>query len=154
VIIAFIRHGKAEPRGAKPDEERSLTGEGRRDVEAIARLLPFKPAIIFTSPLKRAVETAEIIARVHGVEYRVAEELSPAMLCLESLKKISGLGDKSVIVAHAPSIERVVSSLVGGGYIHMKAGGLAVIETEEIEAGVGRLELLIQPYIASKVVKP
>ncbi len=152
-MIAFVRHGKAEPRGSKPDEERSLTSEGRREVEAIARIMPFKPSIIFTSPLKRAVETADIIAKVHGVEYRIAEELSPATLCLESMKKISGLSDKSVIVAHAPSIERVVSSLVGGGYIHLKAGGLAVVELEDIEAGAGRLELLIQPQIALKLIR-
>ncbi len=146
--LFFMRHGKAEEK--KPgmrDEDRKLTSEGRRDVEAIARLIPDRPEVIYTSPLVRARETAEIVASVHGTRVVVVEELSPNKASLEALRNLE-IVDKTLFIGHAPSIEKIVSELIGGGKVKIKAGGLAVVEAEALEKGKGTLTLLLTPTVA------
>ena len=148
MLLLFMRHGKAEEK--KPglrDEDRRLTDEGRRDVEFVARALPVKPSIVYSSPLVRARETAEIVARLHGVDLRIVDELSPSKASLDSIKGLE-LVDNTLLVGHAPSIEDVVSEIVGGGNVKLKAGAVAGIELEEVGKGKGRLVFLITPQIA------
>ncbi|MEM0085435.1 MAG: histidine phosphatase family protein, partial [Zestosphaera sp.] len=68
MLIALMRHGEAEPK--KPgvsDDERSLTQDGRLQVIKVASVLGLKPRYVVSSPLKRALETAEIVAGILGV---------------------------------------------------------------------------------------
>jgi phosphohistidine phosphatase len=67
--IYLLRHGDAEESLRIPDEERSLTPEGRRkvgDVLLRARAAGSAPSLILSSPLRRAVETAELAAGILG----------------------------------------------------------------------------------------
>ena len=145
-----MRHGKAEERKpGQSDEERRLTDEGRQDVELIARLMPYKPSVVYTSPIRRAVETGEIVSRIWSVELRVVEELHPQLLSLDSLKRVS-LTDNAVLVGHAPGIEKLLSSLIGGGSIKLKAGAAAGIELERVEEGKAVLLFIITPEIARR----
>jgi phosphohistidine phosphatase len=85
VGLIIFRHGEAEEK--KPgqrDEERKLTVKGRRDVEVIARVLPWKPSRVYTSPLLRAAETAKIIAHIYGIEVVVTEYLKPEQTSIEN----------------------------------------------------------------------
>ncbi|MEB3788112.1 MAG: histidine phosphatase family protein [Desulfurococcales archaeon] len=109
VLVAFMRHGEAEQGG--PDSERRLTVEGRRQVEAAASAFPFKPRIIYSSPLARAVETAEILARLYNVEVKVVEDLSPGAFSTSVALKLAR--ERAVLVGHNPSMSRVVSALTG-----------------------------------------
>ena len=66
--VCFVRHGPAVPRGTPgiEDDARPLTPEGRtRTREAARGIRALKLGIdgIWTSPLPRARETAEILAR-------------------------------------------------------------------------------------------
>ena len=67
-----MRHGIAED--ASPgtrDEDRKLTDEGREKLRSTLRLaaqMGVKPGVILTSPLVRAVETAEIAAKALGYD--------------------------------------------------------------------------------------
>ena len=150
MFLYIMRHGKAEEKKpGQSDEERRLTDEGRQDVELVARLMPYKPSIVYTSPLRRAIETGEIVAQVWNVELRVVEELHPQLLSLDSLKRIS-LTDNAVLVGHAPSIEKLLSSLIGGGSIKLKAGAVAGVELEHVEEGRAVLLLIITPEIARR----
>ena len=62
--LYILRHGIAEDGHAGlPDEHRQLTPEGRvklRDVLKVAKRAGVSPSLILTSPLIRAVQTAEI----------------------------------------------------------------------------------------------
>ena len=62
--LYILRHGIAEDGHAGlPDEQRQLTAEGRsklREVLKAARRAGVSPSLILTSPLVRAVQTAEI----------------------------------------------------------------------------------------------
>jgi len=126
-LLAFMRHGKAEPK--KPgmaDGERRLTPEGREDVKLVAKALPFKPSVIYHSPLRRAAETAEILSKELGVGAREAYALEPEQASLSSLRELNP-PDRAVLVGHAPSLPDIVSTLIGGGRVKLRAGGLAVL---------------------------
>ena len=151
VVIAFFRHGKAEPKGeGVSDEERKLTSEGRRDVEAVARLFPFKPSIIFTSPLRRAVETAEIVARALGLSGNailVDERLRPGSPHGVEVLESMGLRGYEVLVGHNPWLLETVEELVGGR-IALPPGGAALVDVEAFKPGGGVLLALIIPQAA------
>ncbi len=144
VHILIARHGKAEPISPNvPDEKRKLTDEGRRDVELITRAIPIRVSKVISSPLVRAIETSEIIAKVHGVSVEISNELRPEKCSLESISRLK-IDDGTVLVGHAPSIERVLSELVGGN-IKLKAGAIAGLELEELGKGKATLVFLIIP---------
>jgi phosphohistidine phosphatase len=154
VRLILFRHGEAEEK--KPDqrdEDRALTDKGRRDVELVAKLLPWTPSRIYSSPLRRAVETAQIISSIYGVEYEVSEYLRPDKLSLEVISRLS-LVDNTVLVGHAPSIEELLSQIIGGGKIRLKSGSAAGLELDELKIGAGRLIYIITPdIINSKLLK-
>ena len=152
MLLLFMRHGKAEEKkpGMK-DENRRLTDEGRQDVEFIARALPVKPSVVYSSPLTRARETAEIIARLYGVDLKIVDELTPSKASLDSIRKLE-LVDNTLLVGHAPSIENIVSEIIGGGNVKLKAGAVAGVELEEVGRGKGKLVFLITPQIARILV--
>ena len=68
--LFVLRHGKAEPSSDEPEDmKRALTAEGRNEIRKVARWMRSKKFgfnIIATSPLIRAHETAEIVARSLG----------------------------------------------------------------------------------------
>ncbi len=145
MILGFMRHGKAEPRGSRPDRERRLTPEGREDSIRVARILPFRPSTIYSSPLVRAVETAEAVAEaLGGVSVITSELLEPGVFGVESLRELNPQ-DGSLLVGHAPSIEKVVSALIGGCPVKMGTSYVAILELEEIDRGRGSLLALIGP---------
>ena len=153
MIVMFFRHGKAEPlRAGISDEERKLTNEGRYDVELVAKAIPYKISRIYTSPLVRARETAEIIAKTYNVTINVVNELKPEICSLSSISRLD-IVDGTVLVGHAPSIENVVSELIGGGKIKLKAGAVAMVDVEKLVKGGGTLIALITPDTARKIME-
>jgi phosphohistidine phosphatase len=62
--IYILRHGIAEePKAGAPDAERALTDAGREKLRAVleqAREAGVKPALILTSPYRRALQTAHM----------------------------------------------------------------------------------------------
>lgn len=149
--IIIFRHGEAEEkRPGISDEERRLTEKGRKDVECVAKVLPWKPSIIFTSPLIRAVETAKIVANIHGLEV-VVDALRPEKTSLEGVKELQ-LVDGAVLVGHAPSIEKLVSELIGGGSIKLRAGSATGLEIKGVCRGCATLIFLITPDICSQAL--
>jgi phosphohistidine phosphatase len=78
--IYLLRHGIAEERSATGrDEDRRLTDEGRtklRNVLERAHAADVRPSLILASPLRRALETAEIAAHQLGYESRILRTAS------------------------------------------------------------------------------
>ncbi len=149
MMLLIMRHGKAEEkRPGIRDEERRLTEKGRKDVEHVAKIMPFKPSKIYSSPMLRAIETAEIISRIYNVNYEVLAELLPEKLSINALKKLK-LEENTLLIGHAPSIEELISGLIGGGKVKLKAGAIAGLEIEELASGGAKLVFLITPQVAS-----
>ena len=151
MLLLVMRHGKAEPKkpGLK-DEERKLTNEGRKDIEYVAKILPNKPSKVFCSPMVRAKETAKIVAKIHGIEYKVIQELLPENVSIDSLRKFI-TEENTLLIGHAPSIEEFVSELIGGGRIKMKAGAVAGLDVEELKRGGAKIVFLITPQVGRKL---
>ena len=77
-IVHLCRHATAAE--GEPDELRELTPQGVEQARALGRLLatsPDPPAIVLTSPLVRARQTAELLARETGAELRIEPLLAP-----------------------------------------------------------------------------
>ncbi|MEI6292889.1 MAG: phosphohistidine phosphatase SixA [Methanomicrobiales archaeon] len=120
--LFILRHGKAEARAmGTNDADRALTGQGREEIKKIGRwtiTMGYTFEVIATSPLKRAMETAEIIGLTTGQEHNIQawDLLSPGG-DLDALSRqiASAGGDGSVlIVGHEPMLSTVMSRVISG----------------------------------------
>ncbi len=77
--IILVRHGETEWNVEEVFRGRidvELNETGIREAELLARFLSdFRITAIYSSPLKRALQTAEIIANHHDIEVKIAPEL-------------------------------------------------------------------------------
>ncbi len=141
--IYLLRHAIAVPRGSIsfPNDDRPLTEEGIKKMAKAAKgaalILPAID-IILASPLKRAYETAVIMAKAIGAEHRL--EICKYLLPNSSMKNVMSYLAKYkdlqsiLIVGHGPDIGFIASALLGssGDIIEFKKGALCCIETETI----------------------
>jgi len=158
VNLLIIRHAIAERRDAfaetdQDDSLRPLTTSGRKRMERCARgLRRLVPEIhsLATSPLTRAVQTAEIVAAEYGTVVPVhLEHLAPdgerrAVLSWIQMQ----LDDSTVaVVGHEPDLGSMVSWLLsstGGHFLGLKKGGACLLSWESnITAGDARLVWLL-----------
>jgi probable phosphoglycerate mutase len=79
--ILLVRHGHVE--GIKPERFRGradlpLTSRGASEAQAVARRIAsaWRPIKVYTSPMKRCIETGHAIANACGVEAQVIDELN------------------------------------------------------------------------------
>ena len=154
--IYFLRHGVAvEPGEWKGnDYDRPLTGDGRermaREAKAI-RKLELDLDVILTSPLVRAKETAEIVARELKITSKEDERLGGDfdIATLEAI--LQGCADLKalMLVGHEPSMSSVIGRLVGVARVELKKGGLACVELPDASTLTGELLSLIPPKLLS-----
>ena len=110
--LIVVRHAEAAP--GEPDELRPLTDAGRATARALAERLRHEAIdAVLTSPLLRARETAEPIARAAGVEAEVDERLAPGASVDAVRAAVAGRGERVVTVGHQPDCGEVVSALTG-----------------------------------------
>jgi phosphohistidine phosphatase len=154
MILYFLRHGLAEDREQweEDDSLRPLTSKGKKKTEQIAKklveLIPDLDAII-TSPLTRALQTAEIAAEELGLDVIQDERLSPGFSSKELADILSGYPEAAavMVVGHEPDFSDTISTITGGSGIVMKKGGLARVDVENPTALEGSLVWLIPPKI-------
>jgi phosphohistidine phosphatase len=116
--VLLVRHGKAEDFGPLGDRARALTAEGRREFRDHAKRLPAKIRVsgVITSPLVRAVQTAEILALAMGLDdVRVAKELSTDADADSLIGLAREVGTGWALVGHNPTIAEALALLVGRG---------------------------------------
>ncbi|MCX7821559.1 MAG: phosphohistidine phosphatase SixA [Brevinematales bacterium] len=121
--IFVIRHALAENASEKKnDKERELVEKGFKETKAIAKVLKkigVKPDLLVSSPLTRAIQTADIIAGKLGYKKKinVAKELLPESKPEDILNLIkSKIGSKVeslVLVGHMPMLGDFISFLLG-----------------------------------------
>ncbi|GAC1536352.1 MAG: histidine phosphatase family protein [Myxococcales bacterium] len=118
--LYLVRHGiavdHADPAG--PDGSRPLTGKGRRRFARAARAFEQhlgKLDLILTSPLVRAVQTAEILAAATDHrEVAVLEELHPGVAAATLFDALAGRAGKAravALVGHEPQLSSVLAAL-------------------------------------------
>jgi phosphohistidine phosphatase len=120
-----MRHGPAEDHAdSGMDSDRALTASGRERVRNVAKYLlelDELPLVIFTSPLVRAVQTAEVVAVMtrrrgerEGASVQVRRELSPGSSGGGALVStlMNRAGKRVMLVGHEPDLAELVSALV------------------------------------------
>ncbi len=120
--VLLVRHGQAVDGSSEmPDSDRFLTAKGRRVTRDVARMLAehdVKPTRIISSPLVRAVQTAEIIAEAHGFEGAVTiwRPLVPdGTSVLKALRPLDDGAEQDTIalVGHEPLMRSMAAQLLG-----------------------------------------
>ena len=145
----FVRHGIAVAREEweGKDADRPLTEKGKRRVREVAaglRRLDVRPTVIYASPARRAVETAQLL---HGLQARPAlmqlrDELLPEAPPAQLISLIHGLPPESCVICigHEPQLGMAVSVLLSGRAstsFPLKKAGACLIELP-ISAKPGR----------------
>jgi len=139
VKLYLVRHAEAIERSATtPDASRCLTTTGRlsfRKIARRARKAGAVPDVIFTSPLLRSVQTAEILAErlKHKGEVVVAGELSPGfdLRALRALLAGAGNPMEAAFVGHEPDLGGIAAALmsVPGGF-PLRKGAVVALEAD------------------------
>ncbi len=150
--VILLRHGIAETPGSIPDEERALTGKGRRRMRASSRgLLRLIPRIdaIASSPLQRCVQTAHLVAeRARIADVALIDELRPQAEPEGFLQFLRETKSAAIVcVGHEPLLSRIAASLLGvqGGHpLELRKGGCYVFTIAE---GVNHLEWMLAPRV-------
>jgi phosphohistidine phosphatase len=131
VRLYLVRHAEAAP--GDPDELRQLTPLGKAQARALGELLRdegLQADAILTSPLLRARETGEEIARQLGTKAEPDERLAPGADAEHVRAAVEGRGANVVAVGHQPDCGQIAAELTGGPEPAFPAGGLVVIELE------------------------
>jgi phosphohistidine phosphatase len=152
--LYVMRHGPAEEQSSSGvDGDRALTPSGRARVQAVAQTLSQlgeEPLLVLTSPLVRAVQTAEIVALVTKLGDRegtveVRRGIAPGgdgaslahALVAESRKRV-------MFVGHEPDLSELVGTFVGSfGRPFDKAMVVGIHLPSE--TGRGRLRFVLEP---------
>lgn len=115
--LYLLRHAKAEP--GFPDAERPLAPRGREHARLLGRFLHeselFLPSVLWTSPLARAQETAELFLEEWGgkiKERRTVEQLEPEIDPEPLLGDFEVQEKDLLIVGHNPNLETLASLLL------------------------------------------
>jgi phosphohistidine phosphatase len=140
--IYLLRHGVAEAaRAGTKDSDRALTEEGR---EKLARVLKrakgagVDPDLILSSPLRRALETAEQAAHALGYKGRILP--TPALVpgaspfdVWEELRRHHG--ETAILLAsHEPLLSSLLAFLLGNPamLVDMKKAALARVDCDRL----------------------
>jgi phosphohistidine phosphatase len=139
VNLYLVRHAEAIERSATtPDALRYLTPQGRDSFRKIARRVRkvgATPDVIFTSPLLRAVQTAEILAErlKHKGPVVVARELSPGfdLRALRALLSGAGSPAEAAFVGHEPDLGGIAAALmsISAGF-PLRKGAVVALEAD------------------------
>jgi phosphohistidine phosphatase len=157
--LYIIRHGIAQQLGQEnefSDEKRALTKEGRDRLSEAAkglRKLGVEFDLMLTSPLVRAVETAEIVAVATGLgkkEVRTTVNLAPgapANVLFAEIKSHAG-AESIAIVGHQPDLGIVASTIIQSevAAVQLKKGGVCGINiSQTVPTLRGELMWLLTP---------
>jgi phosphohistidine phosphatase len=159
MTIYLLRHGIAEPAGPGGDDAgRALTEDGRKKLRAVlklARSAGVRPERILTSPLLRAVQTAELAGEVLGCGTRPAPSgaLAPGGEAAEVWREIRSHRDAGSLLAagHEPQFSQLAAYLLGApeALVDFKKGALVAIEVDPSAARPhGVLRWMLTPKLA------
>ncbi len=136
--LFLVQHAKAASKEVDPD--RPLTVEGRLDIRKVAAFIePLNLAVdnLWHSGKNRALQTAEILAKVITVENEMAahDGLAPNDDILAIKDSIVFAGQDIMIVGHLPFVAKLASLLLTGsessGSVAFRQGGIVCLSCED-----------------------
>jgi phosphohistidine phosphatase len=159
MLLLLARHadaGVSDPARWPDDADRPLTELGRATQRRISERVGdagWSPAVIVSSPLLRARQTAEIIAEVCGVSAPlvIAEALADTPDVDAVANVIASVGSEPIVAltGHSPWMDELASLLLVGEREALRTqfskSAIMGIRTESIAAGAGELLAFLQP---------
>ena len=127
--LFLVRH--AEAAAGDPDALRPLTATGRAHARALGERLRDEGVALdalVTSPLLRARQTGDAIARATGVSAEVDDRLAPGVTPDEVRAVAADRGERVLVVAHQPDCSRIAAALTGSPETAFPPGSMVVIE--------------------------
>ena len=163
MVIYFLRHANAGLKqfsDAVKDEKRPIDKIGEAQSHDVGRALAFigvTANVIISSPLTRAMQTADIVAQEIGYEEKIVVDsaLRPEATFEQFKALVNRHKDKAavMVVGHDPSMTEFVNRALSGGTplaaIEMKKGGVAKVEKELRRPAV--LRWLMTPKVVQRV---
>jgi phosphohistidine phosphatase len=155
--LFILRHGKAGQSSDNPDDSaRKLSKAGRSEIREVARWMKKKNLrfdCIATSPLARAYQTAEIMAKSLDLKDRleVWDELAPGgdpdSTCYHASQ--AGKDGAVILVGHEPGLSDLIGRIITGGdtaSLVIAKGGLAKIRNFSFrDKPSGEVQWLLTP---------
>jgi phosphohistidine phosphatase len=159
MLCYFLRHGPAGDAATweGSDFDRPLTADGKKRIAHEAKTiaaLRLELDVIITSPLVRARQTAEIVAKELGLrdalhlDERIGLGFSAAQF--EAILRDYTKAQQVMLVGHEPSMSLTVGELIGGGDVDFKKGALACVEVTRESPLRGRLLWLASPKLLTR----
>ena len=160
--LLIARHAAAAPRGTEglADAERPLTERGekrfRLAARGLARVIP-APALILSSPLVRARQTADIAAAAWGqAPVTLTEALAGGPLSTLLGRLATDAGRATVaLFGHEPQLSELLAHLIGcepPDAVAFKKGGAALVDVADPAArGSARLICLLPPRVLRRL---
>ena len=132
--LYLLRHGEADwPDWDKPDDERPLTKRGKKEIRKLAKFLTGLDVDldeILTSPLPRAAQTADVVAKRYRLDTHRDNALEPGFDYHDLEKILESRQDLSLmIVGHEPDFTDVISRLTNAR-LKLSKGGLALVDLD------------------------
>jgi phosphohistidine phosphatase len=131
--LYLVRH--AEAARGDPDELRPLTPAGRQQARELGERLAAQGVeadAVFSSPLLRARETADQLARALGVQAVPDERLAPGATADDVLATVAERQPQPdrtvVVVGHQPDCGRIAAALGGGPEPPFPAAGMVSLD--------------------------
>ena len=160
-ILRHAEAGKSIPAQGR-DWERSLTAEGKEELEDVARALSrlkIRPDHIISSPLKRSRETANVVAKALKKRDKVEiwDELKPEGSKQELYKRLSKLKPESVVlcIGHEPYLTHAINEVMGHQgppKVVLRKSGLARLSIKAFSPKVdGELRWLLTPRLLRRM---
>ncbi len=162
--LYVLRHGQA---GAHIDDSakdamRPLTAAGRKEIGEIAKSLKTLDVtfdLIASSPMKRALETATIVADKLKETKRLEQwdELKATSDPGALYERVSALKGKMriLLVGHDPHLSGIVGEIISGKsnvHLVLKKGGMVKVNVGELRPKVsGELVWLLTPKLMKKM---
>jgi phosphohistidine phosphatase len=155
--LYLMRHANAGiPRESlKLDAKRGLIKEGKEQCMLMARLLnalKVQVDVIVSSPLKRAMQTAQFVGTELGFEgtVEISPALGPEANYADFQKMLDKYADREsvLVVGHNPSLFQFAGRLItgnGGAGVRMRKGSVARIDMDRHPP---LLQWLIDPRMA------
>ena len=155
--LLLIRHGKAESKDTpKPDFDRKLTEEGIQEfTDFMSVLEPLlrdkKPLKVWTSPLIRAKETADILTTALKIEAASEKSFLANGDSKQLLKALKAEEDdfNIICVGHEPFMSMWSKELTGAIMPFPKGGAMNVIFDDKNSAN-GKLDWKLAPKQTKK----
>ena len=107
----LVRH--AEAAAGDPDELRALSPAGEEQARALAHRIASEHGVdaVLSSPLLRARQTADAIARAAGLDVQSSDLLAPGATVADVLLAAAAQGDTVVLVGHNPDCQLIAAEL-------------------------------------------